>query len=76
MVVATPDFQPSSMTRSQYYGFADPRSASFMSCLSIIYKLSQDGTRPLNYMIENVPGAIAFASIIEALDIPLRVQAH
>ena len=54
----------------------DSRSSSFVECLSIIFKLSEEGSRPLNYLIENVPGATTFAAILEALEVPLRVQAH
>ena len=75
LVVATPDCQPFSMAGPQQ-GFLDPRSSSFVECLSIIFRLSEEGERPLNYLIENVPGATTFASILEALDVPLRVQAH
>ena len=74
-VMATPDCQPFSMAGNRL-GFADPRSTSFVASLNIIFRLSSDATRPLNYVIENVPGATSFAAIVEALGMPLKVHAH
>ena len=75
MVVATPDCHPFS-TAGPRRGFADPRSTSFISCVNIIHRLSRGGLKPLNYLMESVPGATTFSAILEALDVPLRVQAH
>jgi hypothetical protein len=75
LVIASPDCQPFSAAGKQL-GFEDMRSLSFVHCLRIIWEIFNMVHQPITYVIENVPGAGRFKSIIDALGLPLLVSAH
>ena len=75
LVVASPDCQPFSMAGNQL-GFKDPRATSFYHYLRIIRALHDLTPMPLAYVVENVLGAARYRSIIGALGLPPKVQAH
>ena len=75
LILATPDCQPFSLA-GRRLGFQDPRAVSFTASLEIIFRLSNYGSRALNYVIENVPGAASYYNILDALGVPIIVQAH
>ena len=57
-------------------GFKDPRSTSFYHFLRIIKAMHNLTRMPLAYVVENVPGAARYRNIIDALGLPLKVQAQ
>ena len=57
-------------------GFKDARSTSFYHCLRIIKALYTLTRMPLANVVENVPVAARYRSIIDALGLPLKVQAQ
>ncbi len=75
LVVASPDCQPFSSAGNQQ-GFRDLRSSSFSHCRRVIGSIHYLTHQPLTYVVENVPGAGRFKSIINALGLPLKVSAH
>ena len=75
MVVASPDCQPFGTAGNQQ-GFQDLRSSSFSHCLRVIRSIHDLTLQPLTYVVENVPGAGRYKSIIDALGLPLKVSAH
>ena len=75
LVIATPDCQPFSAAGNQQ-GFSDPRSSSFHHCLRVIKAIHSLTSQPITYVIENVPGVGRYRSIIDALGLPLKVNAH
>ena len=75
LVVASPDCQPFSMAGNQL-GFKDARSTSFDHCPRVIKELHHLTRMPLADVVENVLGAARYSSSINALGLPLKVQAH
>lgn len=75
LVVATPDSQPFN-TAGKQLGFKDSRSSSFYHCLRIIREIHNLARQPLTYVVENVPRARRFKSIVDVLGLPLHVSAR
>jgi hypothetical protein len=75
LILASPDCQPFSFAGNQN-GFSDSRSASFRHCLRIIRSIYDLTLQPVTYVVENVPGAGRYRSIIDALGLPLKISAH
>ena len=57
-------------------GFDDVRSSSFLHCLRIIKVIHDLTSQPITYVLENVPRAGRYRSIVDALGLPLKVSAH
>ena len=75
LVIASPDCQPFSAAGNQQV-FSDLRSSSFHHCLRVIKAIHTLTSQPITYVIENVPGAGRYRSIIDAVGLPLKVSAH